>query len=426
MKDEDTDNSTKSGRRHDAIVTALSQYVGSEGLYFDAQGCIRNIKTNTLSKRSIPGLSRNFAYLERYNYPISVSYVVETLETIAERAAIARAEELKAAILERDSSAEGAAELRRWLLIVTGRTDETDYAVMRHWIWLVKRGLADMKPLHHIMPILQGKQGGGKSTAICKLLEPLAELAMIPATAAILTDERRAPALASYAVAVMDEMQGVQKADTEALKQTISAESKTYRPMRTTESQTIPIRCRFIGSTNDPVAGLINDTTGARRFYELACPPVLDWKAMDTIDPFKLWTVVSEREPCSFEPVMGEVRTRQASLRRMDNVSLWLEEESWEFPGHILYGASLDSGAPEKVRLKPGDWVPTRVLRELYVLWCRRVHCSELDPAPWGRRLHAEGLIPTKRKGDPQMGDRRVPGYLLVTDTGTVGQGSAG
>ena len=53
-----------------------------------------------------------------------------------------------------------------------------DIAVVKHFVWQVKRKLIGLPVDHHIMPILFGKSGGGKSVAIHKLVEPLKELTL--------------------------------------------------------------------------------------------------------------------------------------------------------------------------------------------------------------------------------------------------------
>lgn len=228
----------------------------------------------------------------------------------------------------------------------------------------------------------------------------------MPCDASILTDDRRAPALCTYAVAVLDEMQGVRRADAEALKQTITAENKAYRPMRSNGTVTIPVRCRFIGTTNETVEGLVNDTTGARRFYDIKCVAKVDWCTVNTLSYETLWTAISEKSPCPLAAHLATVRERQGELKRQDSVSLWAAAEAWEVP----------KGALAKGMTDGGDWLPTLAIRQLYTRYCRD-HTDQVMPmVPWGRRLQALGFIP----GRQRFNNQRFYGYKLPNNASYV------
>ena len=79
-----------------------------------------------------------------------------------------------------------------------------DIAVMKHWIWQVRRNLFALPIEHHLMPIFTGHPGSGKNTAITKFLKPIEELRAL--RDAILQDERQSSVLARSYVIFFDEI----------------------------------------------------------------------------------------------------------------------------------------------------------------------------------------------------------------------------
>ena len=235
----------------------------------------------------------------------------------------------------------GDAELRRWVRALKADAEDVDVAVWRHWIWQVKRKLKGLGVEMHLMPILVGKQEGGKSTAIRKLLGPVGDLVDVPSLAAI-TDDRETFRLNRYSVMFFDEMEGAARADMEKLKNRITAEIVAWRRLGTNEREQGIQRATFVGATDKPVVELIIDPTGMRRFYELRVDDRLDWDAINGVDYVALWQSVDEEGPAPIKAVQSEVRRRQADLVADDPVVQWVEHRCVGnvglTPGRQLYG----------------------------------------------------------------------------------------
>src|SRR5438132_729986 len=164
-------------------------------------------------------------------------------------------------------------QLRRWVRAVTGDEDLVVVAVMKHFIWQVKRKLHGLKVEHHLMPVLQGRQGAGKSEAVKAFLQPVGDLVDCPNDLTILRDERQSFRQTRYYVTFCDEMAEANR-NVEALKNRISAELLRWRRLGHNSDAKDTNNSTFIGATNYDIRDLIVDPTGMRRFFQivtLAC-----------------------------------------------------------------------------------------------------------------------------------------------------------
>ena len=67
--------------------------------------------------------------------------------------------------------------IKLWVWSLTPTQNELDIAVMKHWMWQVKRQAKGEKVINPIMPIFYSKKGGeGKSWQIEKLIKPVADI----------------------------------------------------------------------------------------------------------------------------------------------------------------------------------------------------------------------------------------------------------
>lgn len=226
-------------------------------------------------------------------------------------------------------SLEALEPLKTWIRAVTGKCQDDDLYVVAHWIWMVKKRLNEQDIVHHIMPIvLSPKQGGGKSTAVRKLYQPL-ELLTIELKVKQAVDERAYTLFNNYLIGFFDEMAGADKIDVNDLKSTLSSETLSYRPMRTNTQAKIRNLCSFIGTSNNQIPDIIKDTTGIRRFFPLFAQENLDHAAINTLDYVALWKGVDERlERGYFEKVKIEVNAKQADMQVKDELQVFLEERS--------------------------------------------------------------------------------------------------
>jgi hypothetical protein len=222
-------------------------------------------------------------------------------------------------------------ELRKFVKALTGKEDAVVEAVLAHFIWQVKRKIFGIKVSYHLMPIITGPQGNGKSWNVrYGFLKPLDDFIATP-TLTDLSDRRHFEAYMYNFVVFCDEMQNADQADVEGLKNFISAEKQTAREMYSTTIMEFRQNCTPIGCSNRSLATLIYDPTGMRRFFEIASDPDMPkngWEIFNTIDYERLWRQVDESKQGRgyLEPIWDKLKVSQEELRMQDPVESFLEE----------------------------------------------------------------------------------------------------
>src|ERR1700677_1836339 len=208
---------------------------------------------------------------------------------------------------------------------VTGQTEPQVVAVLQHYLWAVKRRMIDKEVVYHMMPILLGKQQGGKSEAIQKLLSPISSLAQRLSLPAVIDSRVQLSFSRTFAV-IIDEMAGANKTDVDALKNLITASELDIRKLHTNDVLKIKQNVNLIGTTNRPVAEIIYDTTGARRFYEIQTLDLLDWATINSIAYFKLWQGIDEtKERGYYEAQQSAITKDQESLIGLEELQVFLD-----------------------------------------------------------------------------------------------------
>ena len=158
-------------------------------------------------------------------------------------------------------------EMRKFVQALMGRDDETCLAVLAHFIWQVKRKVFGLEVQYHLMPILTGKQGTGKSYAISKhFLSPMSGFLLTPKLIE-LVDTNNAAGFARNFVVFCDEMEQADRTDVDGLKNFITTPTRTAREMYTQTQMEHEQNCTAIGCSNRSLATMIYDPTGMRRFY---------------------------------------------------------------------------------------------------------------------------------------------------------------
>lgn len=213
--------------------------------------------------------------------------------------------------------------LPKFVAAITDQNVPETTAVLGHFIWSVKRKLTGLPVTNHIMPVLVGGQGAGKSTAINHLLKPL-DKHLITASFDIFQDDRQKYLFHTYAAIFLDEMARARQADLNSLKHTITQETVSYRKLYTADSTTRPNISTFIGCSNTGVAELIIDRTGMRRFFEINTLPKLDWSAINALDYTQVWNSVNERDASPIELHKDSVAALSEQLRAVDYMDDWL------------------------------------------------------------------------------------------------------
>ena len=116
------------------------------------------------------------------------------------------------------------------------------------------------------MVVLIGKQGGGKSTIVRWLNMDDAYFRELK----VITGKEAVEALrGAWIVEVAELLAMTRVKEAEAVKAFITAQEDAYRAPYDRHIQTIPRRCSFIGTTNNPL--FLSDRTGNRRFYPVQC-----------------------------------------------------------------------------------------------------------------------------------------------------------
>jgi len=218
------------------------------------------------------------------------------------------------------------AQIRRCVRAVPGAEDALSVAVVTHVIWQVKRKLHGQKVEHHLMLVLHGKQGSGKTEAIKALLKPLWLLVDMPGDLTILGDERQAFRQEQYYVTFFDEMAKADKVSIDALKNRITAELLHWRLLGSNLSRTARNSTTFLGATNEDLRDIIYDPTGMRRFHQMETLDRIDWDEINAIDYDEMWASVDHGAECPLKPVMAELRKHQDSIRAKDSVEEWYDE----------------------------------------------------------------------------------------------------
>lgn len=215
--------------------------------------------------------------------------------------------------------------LKTFTKAVTGKSEDKIVGVLAHFLCSIKRKLNDKEVVYHIMPIIYGKQGGGKSLCLQRLFAPLTNLTL-DLSLTELTDARFYFALNRNFVVVLDEMAGAAKSDVEKLKKTISSSYNDVRKLGTNIVTKIKQNSCFIGTTNKPVSEIIFDPTGARRFFEIKALDKLDWNVINSIDYVALFQGIDEnKEKEYFENVQKDVEKDQEDLIGVDELTAFLD-----------------------------------------------------------------------------------------------------
>ncbi|PTQ58586.1 virulence-associated protein E [Sphingomonas sp. PP-CE-3G-477] len=226
-------------------------------------------------------------------------------------------------------------------------------AILRHLVWQVQRKIAGRAAYSHLMPVLHGPQGCGKTFWIEQFVSPLSDVTSY-ADFGQIADERMIDLWRSYVI-VLDEMAKAGKADIETVKHIITAPTLERRPMRTNASVTITQNATLIGASNHRLAELIRDETGIRRFVELFYRRPADPDYLHTVDWHAAWASVQAEDEAPILAVADVLAEQQAGSRHHGPVEYWL-----------LHMSDLDLNELSKLA-GPDDLLSTQQLYDAYV-----------------------------------------------------------
>ena len=218
--------------------------------------------------------------------------------------------------------------LKAFLTAVTGKEDKFNTASLKHFVWQLKRKLFNQGVVdHHLMLVVYGKTGAGKTEAIKKLLEPIDLLYRSPQDMTVINDERGVRILHDSYCIFFDEMAKANKVDVDRLKNVISTPTVTYRLMRSNSSSTVKNNAVFIGATNHTIKELIFDTTSARRFWQIDTLNKLDWDSINNLESLKIWQCVDEK---SASPILSEIsamhKIQDSTFRNKSYIEEWITD----------------------------------------------------------------------------------------------------
>ncbi|AWB08310.1 hypothetical protein A6A40_25050 (plasmid) [Azospirillum humicireducens] len=219
------------------------------------------------------------------------------------------------------------------------QSSEFAAAVLKKFVWMVKRKALGHEVGYHIMPVLLGAQGGGKSTLLQKFLEPVNDGVAYTDFGQI-TDDRNIDLWDNY-VLVLDEMGFANRADWDKVKHIITAKMLTRRPMHTNRTEHVQQNATFIGSSNKDIQQLITDETGNRRFVALYCKQKMDFEVVNSTCFQALWGSVDPDGQDPLGAFAEELSKVQEAARAQSPVELWAAELSSEQYGDGVMAATL-------------------------------------------------------------------------------------
>lgn len=201
-----------------------------------------------------------------------------------------------------------------------------------YFIWQVKRKMLDLPVNTPIFTIFyNAEQTQLKSSLIFRILgihklskEPIVANSLIRSTkVSELTDSRSTQELAASYVLICDEMEGADKADREAIKRWPTAPYFSTRVLGTNRIVNSKNRTTCIGTSNKPVAVILEDPTGMRRYWELLISKPKDLDAYDNYPWKQLWESVNPHEA---HPAEAFTQARKHEVQVESSLEFFLQE----------------------------------------------------------------------------------------------------
>ena len=217
-------------------------------------------------------------------------------------------------------------EIEKFTKALTGQVDPVDLCFVKHFLYQVKRKLYGLPVKHHMMLLLYGRSGTGKSEAIKRLINPFSEF-VFEGDLSALDDSRYYHALSENFIGFIDELGKAQRADVNTLKRIITSENVSSRLLGTNTVQRIKNNCSFIAGTNRSVEEAIYDPTSSRRYAQIHVPEKCDWGAINSIDYIKLWQGIDENlEGTYLDEHFEAIKKRQEGYRAKDSVESFVAD----------------------------------------------------------------------------------------------------
>lgn len=255
-------------------------------------------------------------------------------------------------------------------------------AVLKKFIHQVKRKLRGLPVYDHLMPVILGTQGKGKSTFVRAMLNPIREL-VLAVDFKMIEDDRNIDIWNSY-VLFIDEMGFASKANIDTIKNAITAETLTRKPLYTNSKVEIDQSATFFGCSNKELEQLIKDPTGIRRFLAVRYSNNPDWAFLNGIDWKLLWQSVDHEGPDPMAGFKSTLVEAQEATREMGRVEEWLVD--------------LDVSAHPSLKIATDqkDRISAKTLYELFREYEEEFHPGSVKTSltEWGnemRRMEKSG-----------------------------------
>jgi predicted P-loop ATPase len=281
-------------------------------------------------------------------------------------------------------------ELRKFCKCLAENDHFTFYA-LQHFMWQVKRKIFSQSVDDHMMIILRGEQGCGKTRALSEFLAPLKDYVYEGPVHSV-QDKNEFHNYNKNYVARCEELERIDKTDKNALKSMITRDTIPYRIMYSQLTAVVDQNCTFIGTSNDDITDLFRDYSGMRRFIQIDTRSKADlrqfWKEINNLNYSKMWKSIAHGPKSPIIAIMedGTLSTHQESLTPKTSTQEWLSEVDIQ-PGH--------------------NEVDIHVLYNLYKSWCFAIKMKPARPNYFSRELFGAGFIKERRS----VGGKKVTIY---------------
>jgi len=243
-------------------------------------------------------------------------------------------------------------------------------AALKKFMHQVARKMRGLPVEDHLMLCILGRQGGGKSTFVKKMIEILAECSAETNFKQV-EDDRNIDLWSNY-ILFLDEMGHAARSDMEAIKHAITSSKLTRRPMHSNKTITFTQNATFIGCANKELEQMIKDTTGIRRFLALYFKDNSDWEFINTLDWSILWKSIGAYDECPMRPFREQLKGIQEQSRDRGRVETWMANfaptdrgfqdglnKRGRISSHDLYGVFReyeDYAFPGSYKMSKNDW----------------------------------------------------------------------
>jgi energy-coupling factor transporter ATP-binding protein EcfA2 len=227
-----------------------------------------------------------------------------------------------------DPNYDAEAVEREWQAIHEAAFPSDDADFIRYaissFMWQVKRKMFNKEVYKHLMIVLEGPQGRGKSTFVKQMCSTIKEFVCETDFNQVIDD--RIIDMWSNSVLFLDEMSGAGAADINKLKGIISAKTLPRRVMRTNGTVNIRQKATFIGACNRRLDQIIKDETGLRRFASLQFTATEEvWPVLSAINWPLLWSSINENIDVNpSEMIRTTLEAQQEEMRSLSAVEVWV------------------------------------------------------------------------------------------------------